>query len=181
MLLPCMVIRYCRDMENLWGGCEEFVKDEFYYFVRFDILKLLEQTDFHRKKRWGIKMKISVQYATMIVKNLEESVRFYKEVMGFSEGYHVDLPFGGITIMNSSEGASVELIEAPQFPVGLYSVGTDVDNLEEVIEHVKFCGGTILGEIAPTSVGRQIFAEDPNGVRICLIEHTEEYKKKYMG
>ena len=125
-------------------------------------------------------MKISVQYSTMIVKSLSESVAFYRDVLGFQEGYHVDFPVGGITIMNSPNGASVELIEAPQFPIGLYSVGTDVDDLEETIAHLKASGYEIEGEIAKTTVGRQAFVLDPNGVRICLIEHTEEYKKKYM-
>lgn len=125
-------------------------------------------------------MKISVQYSTMIVKSLAESVAFYRDVLGFQEGYHVDFPVGGITIMNSPNGASVELIEAPQFPIGLYSVGTDVDDLEETIAHLKASGYEIEGEIAKTTVGRQAFVLDPNGVRICLIEHTEEYKKKYM-
>jgi lactoylglutathione lyase len=125
-------------------------------------------------------MKISVQYTTMIVKSLTESVTFYRDVLGFSEGYHVDFPVGGITIMKSPQGACVELIEAPQFEVGLYSIGTDVDNLDEAIEQLKNKGYEPIGEIAKTTVGRQIFVKDPNGVRICLIEHTEEYKKKYM-
>lgn len=125
-------------------------------------------------------MKISVQYSTMIVNNLEESVAFYRDVLGFSEGYHVDLPVGAITIMNSPGGASVELIEAPQFPTGLYSVGTDVDDLDETLEILKTKGCTILGEIVKTTVGRQIFIQDPNGVRICLIEHTDSYRETYM-
>ena len=74
----------------------------------------------------------------------------------------------------------MELIEAPQFEVGLYSIGTDVDDLDETIAHIKSKGYEILGEIAPTTVGRQVFVMDPNGVRICLIEHTEEYKKNFM-
>ena len=126
-------------------------------------------------------MRISVQYSTMIVKSLEESVAFYRDVMGFREGYHVDLPGGGITIMQSPGGGCVELIESPQFEVGLYSVGTDVEDLEERVRQLKEKGCQLLGEITPTTVGRQIFAVDPNGVRICLIEHTEEYKKKYMN
>jgi len=126
-------------------------------------------------------MKVSVRYSTMIVKSLEESVRFYKDVLGFSEGYHVDFPVGGITIMKSSDGACVELIEAPQFPVGLYSIGTDVDNLDETIKELKSKGCEPVGEITPTSVGRQVFVMDPNGVRICLIEHSENYKKLYMN
>ena len=77
-------------------------------------------------------------------------------------------------------GASVELIEAPQFPTGLYSVGTDVDDLDETLEILKTKGCTILGEIVQTTVGRQIFILDPNGVRICLIEHTDSYREKYM-
>ena len=125
-------------------------------------------------------MKISVKYSTMIVNNLDESVSFYRDVLGFSEGYHVDFPVGGITIMNSPDGASVELIESPQFETGLYSVGTDVDDLDDVLKQVKLSGCEVIGEITPTTVGRQIFIKDPNGVRICLREHTSEYKEKYL-
>ena len=125
-------------------------------------------------------MKISVKYSTMIVNNLDESVSFYRDVLGFSEGYHVEFPVGGITIMNSPDGASVELIESPQFETGLYSVGTDVDDLDDVLKQVKLSGCEVIGEITPTTVGRQIFIKDPNGVRICLIEHTPEYKEKYL-
>ena len=39
-------------------------------------------------------MKVKVQYTTMIVNDLKESVAFYRDVLGFSEGYHVDLPVG---------------------------------------------------------------------------------------
>ena len=118
-------------------------------------------------------MRISVQYSTIIVKNLEESVIFYRDILGFTEGYHVDLPFGGITIMNSPGGASVELIQAPQFEVGLYSVGTDVDDLDEVITHLKSEGYEIEGEIAVTTVGRQAFVLDPK-TRIIEEENVQD-------
>ena len=125
-------------------------------------------------------MRISVQYSTMIVKNLDESIAFYRDVLGFSEGYHVDLPAARITIMESPGGACVELIESEMFPVGLYSVGTDVDDLDKVLRALREKGCEPLGEIVSTTVGRQVFIQDPNGVRICLIEHSEEYRKKYM-
>ena len=41
-------------------------------------------------------MKISVKYSTMIVNNLDESVSFYRDVLGFSEGYHVDFLLGAL-------------------------------------------------------------------------------------
>ena len=126
-------------------------------------------------------MGIKVQYMTMIVNDLEESVCFYRDVLGFKEGYHVDTPDGGaITIMNSNGGASVELICNKNFPTGLYSVGTDVDNLEETIKKLNEAGYQTTGPVIPTTVGKMTFVEDPNGVRICLIEHSDSYKEKYM-
>ena len=126
-------------------------------------------------------MKIKVQYSTLIVKSLEESVEFYRDVLGFEEGYHTDLPHGGaITIMKSKDGASVELIESSDFEVGLYSIGTDVDDLDETIRHLKDKGYETTGPVVPTSVGRMTFVLDPNGVRICLIEHSREYREKQM-
>ncbi|MCR4893891.1 MAG: VOC family protein [Eubacteriales bacterium] len=126
-------------------------------------------------------MRISVMYSTMIVDDLTESVMFYRDVLGFHEGYHVELPVGAITIMESPGGAAVELIEAKQFPTGLYSVGCDVDDLDEVIGYLKEKGCGILGEIASTTVGRQVFIQDPGGNRLCLIEHSEDYRNKYMS
>jgi len=124
---------------------------------------------------------IKVQYSTLIVNNLAESVAFYRDALGFQEGYHVDLPNGAaITIMNS-DGASVELIEGKQFETGFYSIGTDVDDLDKTLEELKQHGCEAITPIIPTTVGRQTLILDPNGVRICLIEHTAEYKEKYMG
>lgn len=126
-------------------------------------------------------MKIKAQYTTVIVKNLEESVKFYKDILGFKEGYHVDTPDGGaITIMESKDGACVELIENINYEIGLYSIGTDVDDLDNIILHLKKNGYDTLGSVIPTTVGRMAFVLDPNGVRICLIEHSKEYKEKYM-
>jgi len=123
---------------------------------------------------------IKVQYSTLIVKDLAESVAFYRDTLGFKEGYHVDLPNGAaITIMDSN-GASVELIEGKQFEEGFYSIGTDVDNLDETLAELKEHGCNPITPIIPTSVGRQTFILDPNGIRICLIEHAAEYKEKYM-
>ena len=125
-------------------------------------------------------MTVNVQYSTMIVKSLEESVKFYRDVLGFKERYHVDLPNGGCITIMESEGASVELIENTNFPVGLYSIGTDVDDIDEMIRHLEKNGYQTTGPVIPTTVGKQTFVLDPNGVRICLIEHTDEYKEKYM-
>ena len=127
-------------------------------------------------------MSIRVQYSTLIVNDLEESVRFYRDVLGFSEGYHVDLPNNAqITIMQSPGGACVELIQSPMYETGMYSIGTDVDDLDETLSLLAKAGCQPITPIINTTVGRQTFILDPNGVRLCLIEHTEDYKKKYMS
>ncbi len=119
-------------------------------------------------------MRITVQYATLIVDNLEESVAFYRDTLGFTEGYHVELGENGrITLMKSPDGAFVELIESARFETGFYSIGTDVDNLDEVLASLKTKGiEPTLGPVE-TTVGKQAFIKDPNGVNICLIEHND--------
>jgi len=123
---------------------------------------------------------IKVQYSTLIVKDLAESVAFYRDTLGFKEGYHVDLPNGAAITIMDTEGASVELIEGKQFETGFYSIGTDVDDLDKTLADLKEHGCNPITPIIPTSVGRQTFIVDPNGVRICLIEHSAAYKEKYM-
>lgn len=120
-------------------------------------------------------MKVKVQYATIIVDDLEESVAFYRDGLGFTEGYHVELGEAGrITLMKSADdGGFVELIESDKFPKGFYSVGTDVDDLDAALEHLAARGVEVLRGPSETTVGRMAFVKDPNGVTICLIEHND--------
>lgn len=126
-------------------------------------------------------MNIKVPYTTLIVNDLEESAQFYRDVLGFREGYHVDTPDGGAITIMESDGASVELICNRNYPTGMYSIGTDVDDLDAAIARLKEAGYQTTGPVVPTTVGRMTFVQDPNGIRICLIEHSEEYKRKYMS
>lgn len=117
-------------------------------------------------------MRISVRYNTMVVKNMEESKAFYRDMLGFTEVYHVDIEAKNqqITLMKSPEGGTVELIENPSMPVGLWSVGTDVDDLQAVISYLE-ANGIEHTPVVQTTVGHMCFISDPSGIRICLIEH----------
>ncbi|MGI6736815.1 MAG: VOC family protein [Anaerovoracaceae bacterium] len=124
-------------------------------------------------------MQISVQYMTMIVRNMDASLHFYRDLLGFQESYRVEPPGGGrITILRSSDGAAVELIEHPDFPVGLYSVGTDVDDLDAALEQLAAQNIRPEGPVTKTTVGRMAFITDPDGIRVCLIEHDPEFKPR---
>ncbi len=119
-------------------------------------------------------MDIQVKYATMIVKDMDESIRFYSEVIGFD----VDSQFNPqpgvmITLMKGKGDAMVELIKDAVHEAGFYSVGMDVKDLTATIKALKSKGAKITMEPVPTLAGSLAFMEDPNGVRIALIEHNE--------
>ncbi|MDL2253008.1 VOC family protein [Ruminococcaceae bacterium OttesenSCG-928-I18] len=121
-------------------------------------------------------MEIQVKYSTMIVNDMEESVRFYRDVMGFTvdSTYHLTpkgAPEGDITLMRAKGDTMIELIKDHVNETGFYSIGMEVDDMDTAMRELKEKGAKILAEPMPTSVGSCAFLEDPNGVRICIIHH----------
>lgn len=120
-------------------------------------------------------MAIQMQYTTMIVENMTESVEFYVENMGFNvDSTFEPGPGTSITLMKAQNGNMIELIENTQYETGLYSLGMDVDDLDVTMADLKSKGYRIISDPIPTLVGRMTFTEDPNGIRIALIEHSKQ-------
>lgn len=65
----------------------------------------------------------------------------------------------------------VELIKDTQHDIGLYSMGMDVENLEISVEKLRSKGAKVIMDPVPITVGKLAFIEDPNGVKIALIQH----------
>lgn len=119
-------------------------------------------------------METFFKLATMIVNSMEESLKFYSEVMGLSIHSEYDLgPRGRITLMRGSGDAMIELIESSSYPVGFYSVGISVDDMDEAMAQYKEKGATILAEPVPITGGRCAFIEDPNGVRLAIVQKSK--------
>jgi lactoylglutathione lyase len=115
---------------------------------------------------------MEVKYATIIVRDVEESIQFYTKVLGFElDSQHKPAPGIVITLMKSEAGAMVELIKNPTDEVGLYSMGMAVEDLNTTVRELKSKGARITMEPVPISVGFLAFCEDPNGVKIALIQH----------
>ncbi|MDI6874706.1 VOC family protein [Candidatus Solincola sp.] len=115
-----------------------------------------------------------IRYATIMVADLEESVRFYTEVLGFEvESRHDPRPGVRIVLLKGDGDALVELIRDENDPrqPGLYSVGMEVEDIHATVRELKAKGARITMEPTPITVGTLAFLEDPNGVRIALIEH----------
>jgi lactoylglutathione lyase len=115
---------------------------------------------------------MKVKYATIIVEDMDESIKFYTEVMGFEiDSQHNPLPGVIITLLKGEGDAIIELIKNTENEPGLYSVGMDVEDINTKVKDLKSKGAKITMEPRPITVGTLAFLEDPNGVRIALIQH----------
>jgi lactoylglutathione lyase len=103
---------------------------------------------------------------------MDESIGFYTKVMGFEvDSQFRPVPGVVITLMRGDGDAMVELIKNADDAVGLHSVGMEVKDVGASVEALKSKGATITLEPVRTLVGSMAFVEDPNGVKIALIEH----------
>ncbi|GAB4124357.1 MAG: VOC family protein [Acidobacteriota bacterium] len=103
---------------------------------------------------------------------MEESIRFYTDVMGFENRTPVRPWSGRINYsVTRRREHRVEIIQNPTGPPGLYSIGMEVDDLEATVQELKEKGVKILMAPIPITVGYLVFVEDPNGARIALIQH----------
>lgn len=120
---------------------------------------------------------------TMIrVNHLEESIRFYSEVLGMNLISKTDYPEGQFTLAFLSYGTSKEdpCIELT------YNYGKHAYNLGDAFGHIAFAtndiyatvekvrnaGAKVTREPGPMKHGTTViaFIEDPNGYKIELIE-----------
>lgn len=115
---------------------------------------------------------MKIKYVTMIVNDMDESIKFYREVMGFEIDSQYDLgPAGTITLFKGEGDVMIELIKNTENETGLFSVGMDVEDINTTVKELKSKGAKITMEPTPITVGTLAFLEDPNGVKIALIQH----------
>lgn len=115
---------------------------------------------------------MKVKYATMIVQDMDESVKFYRDVLGLEiDSEHNPFPGLTITIMKGEGDARIELIENKEDDIGLYSVGIEVEDINATLDELKSKGANIAKGPTPITVGTLAFLKDPNGVNIVLIQH----------
>jgi len=115
---------------------------------------------------------MKVKYATIIVKDMDESIKFYTEVMGLKiNSQHNPFPGLTITLLKGDGDAMIELIENTENEIGLFSVGMEVDDINATVEDLKSKGAKITKEPMPITIGTIAFLEDPNGATLVLIQH----------
>lgn len=115
-------------------------------------------------------------WTTITVRNMEESLRFYQDILGlkldrrFKGGPGVEIAFLG-------EGETkVELIyggEDREFNMGHdICLGFEVESLDEMMEHVKKNEIAVhSGPFQPNPFIKFFYVLDPNGAKIQFVEN----------
>jgi len=115
-------------------------------------------------------------WSTLLVKDMEESLKFYKDIVGLKENRRY--PAGpGVEIVFLGEGdTQVELIyneQKKEFSMGAdISLGFEVDSVDEMISSLKEKGISIhSGPMSPNPHVKFFYVLDPNGLKIQFVEN----------
>ncbi|SET97643.1 VOC family protein [Lacrimispora sphenoides] len=113
-------------------------------------------------------------WSTLNVRNLEESIKFYEEIIGLRVNRR--FPAGpGTEIAFLGDGETqIELICGGDREIQVgddISWGFEVKSLDQTLSLAKEKGVILLGEpVQPNPHVRFAFIKDPNGMRVQLVE-----------
>lgn len=114
-------------------------------------------------------------WTTIHVKSLQESIRFYHEIIGLSIVNQFEAgPDMKIAMLGEPGNALIELIEQKdisQESKGI-SIGFEVPSIEEAMEHLGQNDIAIKsGPFSPAPSTTFVFVEDPNGLEVQIVQH----------
>lgn len=117
-------------------------------------------------------------WITLNVNNMEESLKFYHEIIGlkilerFNAGEEIE-----IAMLGETDGTKIELIYNKNKNVSAQSegisIGFEVKSLDKAMELVKDKNIPIKrGPISPIPSTRFFFINDPNNIEIQIVQHN---------
>ena len=124
---------------------------------------------------------MNIKFITIKVKNLEESIKFYKEILELKEVRRLN-PMEGtkIAFLEDNNSGTIELIENEEISKvydvsneSMVSIGFEVKNINEKIGELKNKEINIIrGPIEVPGGSKLAFIKDPNGIEIEFIEEN---------
>lgn len=108
---------------------------------------------------------------TLYVNDINTSVRFYEEVVGFPVIRRFSRPGVELAFLGDEE-TRVELIQGKvgQCFCKSASVGYPVENLEQKMASVRSCGVSVHGETLTDITTRSFCVADPDGILVQFVE-----------
>ena len=112
---------------------------------------------------------ISIDHINMNVKNLKESVAFYKELFGFE--LKKDQPEDESQIIGN-DSVKLCFYEDPEHVTkgGISHFGFNIENFDEIVEKCKSLGVEMPYGLVRWESSRSCYVRDPNGYLIELSE-----------
>lgn len=116
-------------------------------------------------------------HVTISVKDMEESLRFYRDTLGLSVKRRFPAGPGSEIAFLEGGGAEIELIYnqgRTDISIGQdISLGFEVASVSETLESLRQ-KGVATGEVAsPSPQVRFFFVSDPNGLKVQLVEYVK--------
>jgi methylmalonyl-CoA epimerase len=133
-----------------------------------------------------------IDHVAIVVRDLEMTLRFYRDMLGVAPSRVIDFPREGVKIaflpMGGPSGSEIELLE-PTDPAGgvarflekrgegLHHICLEVEDIDEALAELTSAGATVLDTTPrPTAEGRGIFLhpKGTGGVLLELVQREED-------
>lgn len=114
------------------------------------------------------------QWTTIQVKNLDNSLKFYKDLLGMKIAKVIEGGNHQIVMLGEDDDAKIELIPistASRENLGNgVSIGIAFKQLDDLVEKIKSKNIPVVGPITPMPDIRFFFVNDPDGYTIQLLD-----------
>ncbi|MDO5848611.1 MAG: VOC family protein [Methanobrevibacter sp.] len=111
---------------------------------------------------------MQLEYTTILVKDMDESLNFYKKTLGFEIENQLNLPDKTIIFLKDKSGAGIELIKEKNPETGLFGIVFKVNDVKREVQIMKEDNPDLEIVIEQTPNNTLAFTKDPNGVNIIL-------------
>ena len=117
-------------------------------------------------------------WTSIYVKDLDESLDFYKNIIGLKAVSKMDMGEGNVIVFLGDGETKVELMyDSEKQDINIdesISLGFEVDSIEEKMEFVKSKALKIhSGPFNPAPNIKFFFVKDPNGLKIQFVENIK--------
>ena len=118
-----------------------------------------------------------IAHICILAKDLEETSKFYTEVLGLEKSFEFEQKDGKIRgyYIKIGNNTFFEIYQGTPGEVGnIHHVSIEVDDLQSLIEKVRSHGIDIADKTYGGDNAWQTWLTDPNGVKLELHEYTPE-------
>jgi len=126
-------------------------------------------------KRDSIK---SVDTIILLVNDIDESVRFYRDSIGLSLKFKspgwAEFIVGSLHIALHRKSKQLMQHQDSLSPVGV-SINFEVESIDDMVRHLNRYGIELVGDVKEYEFGKYFFISDPDGYIVGFREYKSEF------